>query len=246
VQDSRGNLYGGTQGAGEYQQGNIFELKPDGTETILHQFTGGSDGGSPGHYLLLDATGNVYGVTSEGGGTCGCGTVFKITSDGTYTVLYTFAGEADGGIPAFDLVSDNSGNLYGTTTGYGKYGYGVVFRLDPNGNETVLHAFKESPDGAIPAGITMDASGDIFGTTGYGGDSNCGGGEGCGVVYELSTTGHERERILHTFEGTDGQLPVGRLYIDTSGSVFGTTPSGGGGTCTNGCGTVYELSPGSH
>jgi uncharacterized repeat protein (TIGR03803 family) len=245
VQDASGNLYGDTQNAGEYQQGNVVELSPNGTETILHQFTGGSDGGSPGHYPLLDAAGNLYGVTSAGGGACGCGTVFKIAPDGSYTVLYTFTGEDDGGIPAFNLMLDSSGNLYGTTSFYGKYGDGVVFRLDPNGKETVLHAFKAFPDGAVPAGLTMDANGNIFGTTGYGGDSNCDSGSGCGIVYELSTSGKGKERILHTFEGTDGQESVGRLYIDNSGNLFGTTPTGGGGTCTNGCGTVYELSPGS-
>ena len=118
----------------------MFKLAPDGTETILHFFTGKhGDGGNPIAGLVADSAGNLYGTTYYGGGSCaleqayGCGTVFKLAPDGTETILYSFSRKngANGAFPAASLIFDGAGNLYGTASGGGQYGYGTVFEVTP-------------------------------------------------------------------------------------------------------------------
>ena len=128
-----------------------------------------------------------------GGGGFGCGTVFKLAADGTETVLHAFAGQGDGAEPAGGLVEDQAGNLYGTTNLQGAagcmveydLGCGTVFKLAPNGTETVLHSFAGGADGAYPyGGLVADGSGNLYGTTLQGGGSNCS-GNSCGTVFKL-------------------------------------------------------------
>jgi uncharacterized repeat protein (TIGR03803 family) len=181
------DLFGTTEEGGKYGYGTVFKVaSKTGKETVLHSFEyNGSDGAYPGYgYLVQDPQGNFYGTT-EVGGPSGAGTVFKMTSSGTETVLYSFSGGADGGYPFAGVILDKNGNLYGTTYEGGDlkcgnvYGCGTVFMLDTSGKETVLHSFKDS-DGAYPyAGLIRDAKGNLYGTT-------YAGGHDYGVVFKLT------------------------------------------------------------
>jgi len=257
VFDSMGNLYGTTAwGAGTGCSGvgcgTVFELSPNlsggaWTETVLHRFSGNSDGGNPAAGLLRDANGNLYG-TGSGGGAHQAGTVFKLApgSGGTWTgsMLHTFSVGQNGGEPSANLLSDSSGNLFGTTALGGAYGYGTVFELDTTGKETVLYSFAGGKDGANPvAGLVLDGAGNLYGTTENGGGSPaCVGG--CGTVFELASSGGIwKEAIIHAFVASDGSTPLAGVIFDASGNLYGTTYSGGAGRIYPG-GTVFELMPG--
>ncbi len=231
-------------------------------EKVLHSFGGGTDGNEPYAGLIFDASGSLYGTTAYGGGgtDCdgNCGTVFELIpkAGGGWMeeVLHTFDG-ADGASPTGGLVFDDSGNLYGTTGAGGAYGDGTVFRLARGAGgkwaETVLHEFCPTGicrDGAIPwAGLTLDASGNLYGTAIAGGGGCY---EGCGVVFELTrkADGGWEQKVIHAFNGTDGAGPYAGVTLDASGNLYGTTLYGGSGPCFNGgpplppgCGTVFEL-----
>jgi uncharacterized repeat protein (TIGR03803 family) len=223
------------------------------TFSVLYTFTGGTDGGVPYQRdpLVLDKNGNLYGTTTLGGdlgaSQCfgyGCGVVFRISPAGEETVLYSFTGATDGGDPEAGLVQDKEGNLYGTTAGGGASGGGVVFRVQPDGNETVLYSFPfVGPEGDSPvAGVVRDQEGNLYGTTPGGGDLSCGGGGGCGVVFKLDPAGNES--VLNAFDGADGAAPGARLLRDEKGNLYGDTYSGGNDDCVTGdCGVVFEVSP---
>ena len=177
ILDESGNLYGTATAGGASNDGVVFEIAPDGTETVLYSFSG-TDGMAPYGGVTLDKSGNLYGTTGEGGADGG-GIIFKLTSGGTESVLYSFAGRADGGFPSGNLVFDHKRNIYGTTV-YGgndgtngcqnRGGCGVVYRLEPSGTLKVLHAFTGTKDGGNPASaVTLDKSGAIYGTAGFGG-----------------------------------------------------------------------------
>jgi uncharacterized repeat protein (TIGR03803 family) len=171
IADAAGNLYSTTFRGGAGGFGTVFELDPaTGNLTVLHAFTGGSDGGNPGAGLIMDAAGNLYGTTESGG--AGFGTVFKLDSLGNITVLHTFTGGSDGGnealegIPTAGLIRDAAGNLFGTAFRGGTGGFGVVFQIAPPDNFSVLHAFTGDSDGSDPlAPLIRDAAGNLFGTT---------------------------------------------------------------------------------
>jgi uncharacterized repeat protein (TIGR03803 family) len=231
------------------------------SETVLYNFVNYNDGTHPLAGLIMDAAGNLYGTT-YGGSFGGGGTVFELwpsTGGGwTETVLYHFDhGNSDGAFPSAGLIMDGAGNLYGTTNnggfadiwGNGCY-CGTVFELSPieggGWRETKLHSFGYGGDGAYPgyAGVIMDAAGNLYGVTGYGGIY------GYGIVFELSPRagGGWTETVLHSFgNGDDGSWPQGGLTVDSAGNLYGTTFWGGiyrhctGGN--GGCGTVFELSP---
>jgi uncharacterized repeat protein (TIGR03803 family) len=240
TRDKRGNLYGTTYGGGAYSQGSVFKLDASGNQIVLYSFTGADDGAEPQAGLLLDAEGNLYGTTEHGGNlsSCygsGCGTVFKLDTTGHETVLYTFTGTAgDGYWPMADLlVRDVQGNLYGTTSEGGAFNYGMVFKVDATGKETVLHSFTMiDGDGAYPqAALVRDARGNLYGTTIWGGAF------GYGMVFKLDRTG--RETVLHSFGGTsgDGIQPDAGLLRDAHGNLYGTTGAGGAFSS----GTVFTL-----
>src|SRR5215469_2122652 len=198
IADKAGNLYGTTySGGGNAGCGIVFKLAPDGTESVLHVFGSGRDGCNPWAGVVMDAAGNLYGTTVSGGGTgCspyGCGTVFKIATDGTETVLHAFADVPDGANPYSPLLMDKAGNLYGTTeyggTNLPAGSVGTVFKIAPDGTESVLHAFDYT-DGSYPtAGLIMDKAGNLFGTTAW--------GSIIGAVFKLAPDG--TETVLHTF-----------------------------------------------
>lgn len=185
IMDKKGNLYGTTGYGGANNGGTVFEIAPDGTETILHTFTGGSsDGASPFGSLTADKSGSLYGTTTSGG-SAGHGTVFEITSGGTESVLYAFTGGSDGSNPYGNLIMDKKGNFFSTTYGGGASGVGTVFELAADGTETVLHSFSGGSDGAYTqVGLTKGKSGVLYGVTQQGGNTDCG-GTGCGTVFEV-------------------------------------------------------------
>ena len=202
---------------------------------MLFNFNG-ADGKYPAGGVIMDAQGNLYGTTDQGGGVHE-GTVFKLDPSGNETVLYEFKGGSDGGAPWAHLLMDAAGNLYGTTIVAGAYKAGTVFKLDPSGNETVLHSFNGS-DGCEPfAGLIMDAQGNLYGTTIF-----CG-AYGWGTVFKLDPSGNVK--VLHSFNGSDGAVPYASLLMDAAGNLYGTTYAGGSSsnTCAYGigCGTVFKL-----
>ena len=189
TEDSSGNLYGTTVAGGDSGCGTVFTWNTSGTEAILFSFPCGPGGDGPYGQLLMDNAGNFYGTTKVGGNSgCfdggGCGVVFKLDSVFAETVLYTFTGGADGEYPFAGLVMDAAGNLYGTTINGGNAGIGVVFEVDPIGDETVLHSFTGGSDGSFPGGLFRGANGDLFGLASSGGNPRC--QNGCGTVFRIT------------------------------------------------------------
>jgi uncharacterized repeat protein (TIGR03803 family) len=260
VFDQKGNLYGTTAYGGAHGNGVAFKLAPDGQLTILHHFcawNGCTDGGVPYAGLVLDDQGNVYGTTTKGGAynnnLCygyGCGVVFRITPEGKYVVLYSFCAQnncVDGANPFAGLVFDPKGNLYGTTARGGAYNSsGVVFKITPQGKETVLYSFcaqTNCVDGFTPvAGLIFDSNGNLYGTTEGGGTAS-----GYGTVFKLTPKG--RESVLYSFciqsYCPDGAFPMAGVVRDQKGNLYGTTPQGGGYNfyCFDECGLVFKVSP---
>jgi hypothetical protein len=244
--------------------------------TTLYTFTGGTDGAYPIGGLILGPGGDYYGTTALGGAGCngaGCGTVFRYTppaagqSSGTLTTLYTFVGGADGQEPV-NLITDSKGNLYGVAqyggdtpnlcvVGGTVLGCGTVYELSPPpaGSSTwvftTLYTFSGGADGSFPNyGLTMDASGALYGFT-YGGGTCA--TKTCGTAYKLTPPAAGQtgwtQTTLHNFNaGVDGTAPYGTPLVDSAGNVYGTTTAGGytgSAICgtAGGCGTVFELSP---
>jgi uncharacterized repeat protein (TIGR03803 family) len=202
------------------------------TYTVLYSFGGGADGDGPNGSLIVDDAGNLYGTTGGGGGgPCldGCGTFFKLDPTGTKTILYSFDGTHGGG-PQGGLIRDRFGNFYGVTYSYGLYGWGVVFKIDSSGNETALYNFAGAPDGQYPVStLALDAAGNVYGTTVFGGTSTaCSGG--CGTVFKVDPNGNET--VLHNFTGgADGEYPYAGVVLGPGGNLFGATTLGGTGNC---------------
>jgi uncharacterized repeat protein (TIGR03803 family) len=265
--DASGNLYGTTPSGGSgtiCACGTVYELTPKAggkwTERILYSFNRSGRGHIPLAGVIFDAAGNLYGTTSQGGSgkLClpkyrGCGTVYELTpkAGGNYwtqTTLYSFdENSGDGYSPIAGLIFDAAGNLYGTTDYGGGGGGGTVFELMPKAGggwtEMILHGFSGSPDGLFPmGGVTLNAVGNLYGTTYEGGLY------GYGTLYELvpKAGGGWTKTIVHSFNdnGKDGNSPgnVG-LIFDAAGNLYGTTPTGGSTSCSEGCGAVFEITP---
>jgi len=236
VQDpATGYLYGTTAGGGAVYRGTVFRLAPDGTEHVMHLFEG-SDGADPETRLLRDGNGGLFGTTYSGGDYYYYGTVFKIMQDGSgFAVLHSFDG-ADGDEPRAHLKNDDAGNLYGVTTLGGTHDYGTVYEVMSDGTEMVLYSFSGGADGTYPiGGLAEDDFGNLYGTTYYGGSTNC--TSGCGVIFRLSPNGNFK--VLYAFKGGhDGATPSAGLLKGRDGVFYGTTYEGG-----NGNGTVFAIAP---
>jgi uncharacterized repeat protein (TIGR03803 family) len=242
------------------------------SENVLHAFPAFQlDGYSPAGDIIADASGALYGTTIAGGKQrgvgCveGCGTVFKLSrGHGRWSeeLLHSFSGaNGDGSEPFAGLLMGASGALFGTTYQGGdpkcSRRCGIVYELQPPANrggswtETILHAFSgHGGDGTMPMSrLVQDASGALYGTTVAGGSYACGSSQGCGTVFKLTPPaepdGAWKESILYRFRGThgDGWDPTSRLTFGPDGSLYGTTFLGGLKVCSNGCGTVFKLSP---
>jgi uncharacterized repeat protein (TIGR03803 family) len=234
IRDNAGNLYGTTTQGGSDNIGVVFKVDPNGTETVLHSFTGGADGVIPVGGLLRDAAGNLYGTTSQGG-TSNDGILFKISPSGKETILHTFTGSAkDGKYPSYtSLLTDAEGNLYGVTEEGGSADGGILYKLSKTGKLTILHSFTGgTTDGCNVLGTPFrDAAGNFYGTT-----SSCGTNK-LGTVWKVNKYG--KEKVLHSFAGgtSDGEYPLAGVIMDADGNLWGNTETGGAAKF----GTVYKI-----
>ncbi len=247
--DVGGTFYGTTHLGGLHGDGTVYSITASGVKKLLYSFgTNSSDGIGPSAGLIV-VNGTLYGVTANGG-SCGSsstgGTVFSISTTGTENVLHSFC-YTDGENPQSELLAVD-GTLYGTTTtagGTSGNSGGTVFSMSTSGGFKVLHSFNGAKgDGFSPSGPLLDVNGTLYGTTGAGGTSD-GSGCDCGVFYSITTAG--KEKVLYTFQGrrrgdADGDSPGGAL-IDLNGVLYGTTFTGGKGSCfiKIGCGVVYSI-----
>jgi uncharacterized repeat protein (TIGR03803 family) len=264
-----GNLYG-TAVAGDNCCGDIFgwgagaafELIPgsgEWTENVLYTFcsqSNCSDGNAPYAGLIWGAGGALYGTTAYGGSNSfpcqrlfGCGTVFQLAESGGQwkeNVIYTFTGRDVGAQPSAALTADSAGNLYGTTSVNGPFGFGTVFKLTRGEhgrwNYAVLYGFRTgSFYGSFATRPVFDKTGNLYGTIWTKGYGNCE-GLSCGLVYKLAPQPHGKWKysVVYTFSGgTDGGFPGAELLLDDKGNLYGSTEIGG----TAGYGVVFEITP---
>ena len=253
VQGTDGNLYGTTASGGVgfgspcpvFGCGTVFKVTPGGRLTTLYEFCSQAncaDGGGPAAGLFLGTDGHFYGTT-QGGGVYGAGTVFKITSSGVFTSLYSFCAEnacSDGTNPRGTLTQASNGNFFGTTTLGGAYNSGTVFEITQGGKFSTLYSFCRAGypclDGNGPwAGLVQGTNGNLFGTTTYGGST------GEGTVFEITLSG--KFKLLHSFcsavDCADGKFPYAAMIQSTDGNFYGTTSQGGISS-----GTVFKITPG--
>ncbi|MFY9663321.1 MAG: choice-of-anchor tandem repeat GloVer-containing protein [Candidatus Cybelea sp.] len=256
-----GTLYGTTSNGGKHCYdhgrslgcGTVFSITPKGEFHVLYSF-GGKPGDPSGPIgRLAETHGILYGTTVFGG-SCklysgGCGTIFSISPSGEEHVLYSFKGGSDGVRPSGGLIAMN-GTLYGLTQaggipgfckGYDERGCGTVFAVTESGAERVVYRFGGNHDGSYPSGELLADGGKLFGTTLFGGYfRHC--GNGCGTIFNVTTSGIER--VLHRFDiAAHGSQPEGLIAV--KGLLYGTTFNGGVGCGPYGeagCGTVFEAS----
>jgi uncharacterized repeat protein (TIGR03803 family) len=244
VQDSAGNFYGTTTTSGSGDQGTIYQLTSGDTLNVLYSFPSGDDaafgvdGGMPTSELTEGPDGNFYGTTYWGG-TNFNGTIFRMTTNGVFTPLYSFSSAAGG--TSTPLLLGKDANFYGTAPGRGNSsnGSGIIFQFTTNGVFTVLHTFFF--DGA-PSGLIQGSDGNFYGTTSQGGqyDPPYGGG----TVFQMTTNG--TVTTLYAFSGPDGQEPDGALVEGKDGNLYGTTSYGGpnwdsGSPVNTGYGTIFRI-----
>jgi uncharacterized repeat protein (TIGR03803 family) len=243
IQSFDGTLYGTTANGGSDDRGTIFQITSDGSGyTLLRSFTAdGTDGALP-NGLIQGFDGTLFGTT-RGGGSANLGTVFQIAPDGSgYTLLYSFTGDAtDGAFPYAGLIQGPDGTLYGTTSGHVQNTSGTIFQIAPDGSGfKVLHNFTRTPmDGSEPdASLIQGPDGTLYGTTAFGGSN------GYGTIFQIAPDG-TGFALLHSFTGetSDGAYPHAGLIQGPDGTLYGTTASGGPGSCPGGCGTVFRLAP---
>jgi uncharacterized repeat protein (TIGR03803 family) len=268
VFDAAGNAYSTVSSGGANGFGAVFELTPPAhpnrgkawTEKVLYSFQAGSDGALPFGNVVFDAAGNIFGTTSIGGHShvgcyAGCGTVYELSpnGDGTWkeTVLHRLLDAfGDGAEPRAGLVMDAAGNLYGTTYEGGNnevcngLGCGSVFELSPPASGKrwsfkTLVDFNAIDGALVRGGVTLDASGVIYGTTIYGGAFNA------GTIFSITPApgqraGHRKFQTIYNFDGINGLQPSGNIAIDNAGNIYGATYQGG----ENDWGSIFQLVPG--
>jgi len=248
-----GDLYGTAAYGGANGAGVVFKLSLQGstwTQSVLYNFTNGSDGANPYSTLAFDEAGNIYGTALDGGDAHGAnGTVFELSPGAgdswAFQTLHSFDASTDGISPQTGVIVDAQGNLYGTTGAGGSTGHGTVFELSPPAaaggtwTETILHSFVFATEGGgtFDSNLVADSSGNLYGTNQVGGNTPSG-----GTVWELSPPAKSGddwvETTLHAFTGSpDGFRPQSGVTL-VGGKVVGTTPGGGSGS-----GTVYQITP---
>ena len=238
VFDAAGNVYGTTSAGGAHVRGAVFKLtRSNGwAESVLYSFTGGDDGGTPENGVAFDSAGNLYGTTSVGGS--GYGTVYELSPSGsgwTETTLYAFTGGADGASPIGGVAVDAQGDLYGTASSGGT-GAGTAWELSPSNGEwafTLLYSFSGRTTPGPTATPTLDAAGNIYGTSPYAGEDEF------GEAFKLTPTGGGWTYTSYHFDLSDGQHPECSVALDANGNLFGTAPFGGAGDS----GVVWEITP---
>jgi uncharacterized repeat protein (TIGR03803 family) len=240
VIDKSGSVFGTTIGLDCRNNGTIFKVDSAGKFTILHGFAGApTDGASPSYgHLIMDKYGSLYGVTTGGGSSgCnqpyGCGVLYELNRDGTFTVLHSFAGgTSDGCFPFGSVAMDEAGNLYGTTFGCGSGNVGTIWKVSKKGSETILHNFSVSdPGGCNPfAGVATGGleSANVYGVT-----------AGCDYSLWKLTSAETKLAQLYSFDLTGGGPPMGEAWQNAKGTLYGTTSYGS----TYNYGTVWKYVP---
>jgi uncharacterized repeat protein (TIGR03803 family) len=228
VQAIDGNFYGTTW----LPRGAVFQLTGDGDFTVLHTFAGDWDGAAPQSAVVQTSDGAFYG-TAGVGGPAGTGTVFRVTADGTFDVIYAFPGSQEGASPSA-LIRGADGNFYGTAQSGGTFNAGTVFQMTPDGSTTSLHSFRESTDGAGPSTIIQGTDGTFYGLT------TSGGVAGAGTFFHLTPDGNFT--ILQAFAGDplySQALASTGLLQAVNGSIYGATSRGG----DYGRGALFQWTP---
>ena len=230
VKGSDNNFYGTTNGGGTHGQGTIFKITPAGVYTVLRQMNSPTDGGHSLSDLVQGTDGNFYSMASSGGTNFG-GTVFKITSSGTFTVLRNLSAATDGQSPDGSLLQGTDGNFYGMTAVSGANGGGTIFKITPTGTLTVLRALLSTADGGNPKGsLAKGTDGNYYGMTSTGGSNFY------GTLFKISATG--TFTVLSRFNGgIIGNAPYESLIQGTDYAYYGTTVGGG----TNDQGTIFKI-----
>jgi uncharacterized repeat protein (TIGR03803 family) len=241
IQSTSGKLFGTTSDGGAFTGGTVFTITTGGTLKSLYSFcklASCADGTDPRSPLVQATNGNFYGVTFGGGPSDSFGTIYQITNSGVLTTLYTFCQLsecADGDVPWGGMVQALNGTLYGTTVGGGAHSGGTVFDIKTTGGTpSILYSFcslSECADGTAPqANLIQGTDGNFYGSTYDGGEFTY-----YGNAFKVTPTGVFTS--LHSFDGTDGDEPIGGLSQATDGNFYGTTQVDG----ANGYGTVYKI-----
>ncbi len=231
-----GILYSTISNDGTKNVGTVFNITTAGQLNTIYSFcplTGCADGSSPLGGVTLGFDGNFYGTT-QGGGSHGAGTVFKVTPTGTLTTLWNFANGTDDSVPFYTTLQGQDGNMYGVSLGQYNGQYGALFKVSPSGVFKTLRDFNYT-NGATPSLPTQGTDGNFYGTTQGGGDPTC----RCGVVYKATAAGVIT--VLHNFKGypTDGYRPLAVLVQGYDGNFYGTTYQGG----AKNYGSVFKITP---
>ncbi len=253
VQGPDGNFYGTTQFGGTNDSGNVFMMTPvqiqyslnsngllvaglSSTLSNFYSFTGGADGNAPVAPLIRGTDGNLYGTT-EFGGDFGLGNVFKISTNGTITNLYSLTGGVDSSVPTNALMQTADGNFYGVTQSGGSNSFGSVFRLTPAGAFSTVYSFTGGADGKFPNGpLVQSLDGSLYGTTRH---NKFNGFEFYGVVFKVTTNGAFTK--LYMLNSGDGHYPAAGLLQGSDGIFYGTGEFGG---TDNNNGAVFYTTPG--
>jgi uncharacterized repeat protein (TIGR03803 family) len=244
---SDGNFYGTTQGGGPANDGTVYQLTASGSLATIYNFTGGADGSDPRAGLLSSTDGFLYG-TAETGGTNGTGTIYQVTTSGSFNIVHSFGStlssgtDSDGAQPTGGIILAADGFLYGTASVGGTGGGGTVYQVSVDGTAgpsfTTIYAFSpltggSNSDGVNPfAGVIQASDGNLYGT------AEAGGTNGLGTIFQLTTSGSIN--VLHTFAGGngDGANPVAGLVQASDQNLYGVTENGGG----SGEGAVFQIS----
>jgi uncharacterized repeat protein (TIGR03803 family) len=224
-----GTFFGTTQDGGPKNNGSVYKITTTGSFSTLNDFDGNyGENGAEASKLVLATDGNYYGTTTYGG-SCGGGTVFKVTPVGVLTTLNNFCNGQNGAEPLSELIQGTDGQLYGTTFGGGAMGNGAVYKVTTSGILTLLHSFTGA-DGSIPeAALVQATNGKFYGTTAGGGTF------GDGTVFEITEAGAFSS--LYSFENGDSEYPIRALIQANNGAFYGVTAAGG----THNDGTIFEI-----
>jgi len=230
IQASDGLFYGVNRFDGPNGRGTLFRMTSNGTVTVMHAFTGGDDGATPGGQLIQAPDGHLYGTAAEGG-LYNRGVAFRITLAGDFTVLHAFGDTADAGRTPGALIRSAGGEFYGTTCTGGASDHGTVFRMTDTGETTTVYSLTDGDLGRCPFGLLIATDGNFYGTA-------SGGTLGVGIAFRLTRSGGFT--TLHNFvRSAEGGSPNPLIQSRLDGLLYGTTR--GGGLLDFSAGILYRM-----